>query len=289
MPLRLPWPAGSWRGARHIPAREFQIGLGHCSCSSFVGPAAGISFRKSSRRSPPGAVAGERGDRRVLHAGAGQVGDGDVAVAIGRPCRSPAMIWPSSVKSASAAITSRLRWHDAVRRAAASAWRCRRHRDRPCAMIAGAISFLCSASEPIAVMCWPAAAEAGLQDRRFGRRRRGDDDVGAGDRLCRDRARRARRCRALRAVRPPRLRPWPRRAPRCAPRAIGRTSVSASSCSRACTPAPKIAATDGIRPRKMFRRDRAGRRRADVGQIAIVEQQRLDQPGLLPTAAPSCR
>ena len=35
----------------------------------------------------------------------------------------------------------------------------------------------------------------------------------------------------------------------------------------------------GIRPRQMFRRDRAGGGGADIGEIAIVEQQRLDQPG----------
>ena len=49
---------------------------------------------------------------------------------------------------------------------------------------AGSISFLCSASEPMAVTCWPGASHSAFRIGCF-RRRRGDDDIGAGDRLLR--------------------------------------------------------------------------------------------------------
>ena len=55
--------------------------------------------------------------------------------------------------------------------------------------------------------------------------------------------------------------------------------MSACNCSRACTPAPSTAAILASATRQMPRRDRAGRGGTHVGEIAVVEQQRLDQPG----------
>ena len=67
---------------------------------------------------------------------------------------------------------------------------------------------------------------------------------------------------------------------------IGRTSISASSCNRACT-RPEDCRNSGVIARQIFRRHRASCRRAYIGQIAIIKQQRSTSRSL-PTTAPSC-
>ena len=202
-----------------------------------------ISFRRSFRRRPPGAVARQRGDRGVLHAGAGQVGDGDVASAARRPGLLAGDDLRRVRRTPRRPRQRRPRWRDAVRRAGASASGCRRRRDRPCARIAGVDLVLV-----LGIRAHGGDVLAG--DDRSGLRISGS--VG-GVVVTMMSAPAAAACGvALGAHRDAELLAQTRRAGRSALAAsraqiarlsIGRTSISASSCSRACTPAPKIAAT----------------------------------------------
>ena len=161
---RLREPLGIFRSA------EVEIGLRSRRASGWFLRIDGPSSARFH-----GAVAGEGGDGGILHAGAGQVAEGDGVSAVTARDLAGDHLAELSERIASGAIKPAcdgvMQFAEAPRLGNAVG-----DIESARARTAGSISFLCSASEPMAVMCWPgwsqSAFRIGCSDGR-----RGDDDV----------------------------------------------------------------------------------------------------------------